>query len=136
MRTYYSAHFLAAFGWMPMATTTTPELWEDTLRRCGDHHRVCGSIEEARATAIALNAALTPEERLVIETAERQRAEELKAKLAEPIPSIDACKQAGTHMVRCTADGACKVCFDNDGSVPLYVAEYPDTASGIPAKGK
>jgi hypothetical protein len=34
------------------------------------------------------------------------------ARKEERIPTIDECVRARTHMIRCTADGACKVCFD------------------------
>lgn len=37
-----------------------------------------------------------------------------------PIPSITECIAAGTHMIRCTADGACKVCFDRSDSDVTY----------------
>lgn len=45
---------------------------------------------------------------------------------SKPTP-IDECKRAGTHMIRCTADGYCKVCFDDDGTVPLYDAAVPQS---------
>jgi hypothetical protein len=52
------------------------------------------------------------------------------SKRAEPpIPSIDECVAAGTHMVRCTADGACKVCFSMDpAGAELFIVRLPSTA--------
>jgi hypothetical protein len=35
------------------------------------------------------------------------------AELAK-LPTLKACKEAGTHMLRCTGDGYCKVCFDRE----------------------
>lgn len=36
-----------------------------------------------------------------------------KTKNAEaPLPTIAECVAARTHMLRCTANGFCKVCFD------------------------
>jgi hypothetical protein len=46
-----------------------------------------------------------------------------------PIPTIDECVAAGTHMVRCTADGACKVCFSDDPrGAELFTVRLPPTA--------
>jgi hypothetical protein len=41
------------------------------------------------------------------------------------IPTIKECKRAGTHMLRCTGDGYCKVCFDREAAdaESLFIAE-------------
>ena len=52
-----------------------------------------------------------------------------------PIPSLDECVAAGTHMVRCTADGACKVCFsDVRSNIESHgIDEYPTHADAFGA---
>ena len=37
----------------------------------------------------------------------------------EKLRTLDECRAAGTHMIRCTGDGACKVCFETDPPDPL-----------------
>jgi hypothetical protein len=47
------------------------------------------------------------------------------------LPSLAECRAAGTHMVRCTADGFCKVCFQRDADDVLFVVDIK--APAVPA---
>jgi hypothetical protein len=48
----------------------------------------------------------------------------------KPLPSMSDCIAAGTHMLRCTADGYCKVCFQrNDADMATLVSVTPIAAN-------
>ena len=36
----------------------------------------------------------------------------------DKLPTIKQCMKAGTHMLRCTGDGYCKVCYDRNDYEP------------------
>ena len=119
--------------YLPQLAPETPERchdcngsaadWEASLRRLGHLVRECRTMDEAKATATALNAALSPDEKLAIERAGARRVEEMRRARDEPLPTLEQCIEAGTHMIGCTGDGYCKVCFDRDGTEQLYVVK-------------
>jgi len=85
--------------WMPCSTHTTDATWAaDAKYRRADTFVEVASLDEAKAEAARRNAALPP------------RPAPAPTKRAR-IPSERSCRAAGTHMIRCTGDGHCKVCF-------------------------
>ncbi len=52
---------------------------------------------------------------------------------ATDLPTIETCVAAGTHMIRCTADGDCKVCFQRGDTDITAVVPLPPTPFPTPA---
>lgn len=54
------------------------------------------------------------------------------AKKEDKLPTMNACIKAGTHMLRCTGDGYCKVCFDRRDYEPDLLSFNVETGKITP----
>ncbi len=61
----------------------------------------------------------------------KRRNPEHDVKREIPLPSIDQCVRAGTHMKRCTGDGYCKVCFDKSDFDDFNLVTFDPTTRTV-----
>jgi hypothetical protein len=60
----------------------------------------------------------------------KRRAKEMTT--PDQQPTLDECRAAGTHMIRCTADGSCKVCFEEGAPDPVLWRQAMDRIGSEP----